>query len=288
MDSAATPTNQTESPADTTTMQRIPAIKLASGVIIDMDGVLWRGDEPLPGLAALFEHLYERKIPFVLATNNSMKAPADYVAKLANFGVAGVDPANIITSGIVAVDYLKANYAPDTPVHVLGGDGLKSLITAAGYPLHYLSETPAPVVVAGLDTRVTYDKLKRAALQIRAGAAFIGTNDDMTIPTPEGLAPGAGSLLALLSAATQREPTLMGKPNPAMFEAALRILGTPPGRTIMIGDRLDTDIFGAARVGIRTALVLTGVSTRAEAESGAVKPDAIYEDLPELITSWLE
>jgi len=273
-------------PDDATTMQPLQPIKLATGIILDMDGVLWRGDEALPGMAALFERLYERKIPFALATNNSMKSPADYVVKLAGFGVTGVEPSHILTSGVVAVSYLKANYPPDTLIHVLGGDGLKALITAAGYPLHFMGEEKASVVVAGLDTRVTYDKLKRAALQIRAGATFIGTNDDVTIPTPEGLAPGAGSLLAMLKAATDREPLLMGKPNPAMFEAALALLGTPPARTLMIGDRLDTDIFGAARVGLRTALVLTGVSTRAQAESGAITPDAIYAGLPELLAAW--
>jgi 4-nitrophenyl phosphatase len=287
MDSAGTSlTSSARTAGDDTTIQPMPAIKLTAGVILDMDGVLWRGDESLPGMAALFERLYERNLPFVLATNNSMKAPVDYVAKLAKFGVSGVEPSRILTSGVVAVDYLKAHYPPDTPIHVLGGDGLKALIVAAGYPLHYMSEDKASVVVAGLDTRATYDKFKRATLQLRAGAAFIGTNDDVTLPTPEGLAPGAGSLLALLTAASGREPMLMGKPNPAMFEAALKILGTPPAQTLMIGDRLDTDIFGASRVGIRTALVLTGVSTRAEAEQGAIQPDAIYDDLQALLAAW--
>jgi 4-nitrophenyl phosphatase len=261
-------------------------LETIAGVVLDMDGVLWRGDEALPGLTALFDHLNAHRIPFALATNNSMRSPADYVGKLAQLGVSKIDREQIITSGVAAVEYLKAAYPKDTPVHVLGGDGLKGLVVAAGFPLHYLDRTPAKVVLVGLDMRVTYDKLKRAALLIRGGADFIGTNNDATFPTPEGLAPGAGSLLALLRTATGREPLLMGKPSAAMFAAALKIVGTPPDKTLMIGDRLDTDIAGAARAGLKTALVLTGVSSREDAERAEVKPDAVYADLPALLAAW--
>jgi 4-nitrophenyl phosphatase len=256
------------------------------GIVTDMDGVLWRGEIALPGANALFERLRERSLPYALATNNSSKAPADYVLKLAAFGISGVSADRIITSGVVAVDYLKAHYPPDTPIHVLGGDGLKSLIVGAGYPLHFMSETPASIVVAGLDFKLNYDKLKRASLLIRGGAVFIGTNDDATFPMPEGLAPGAGSILALLRTSSGCEPLLMGKPNPPMFEAALRLLGTKPERTLMIGDRLDTDIAGAKRAGMRTALVLTGVSNQADVEDAADAPDAVFAGLPELLAAW--
>jgi 4-nitrophenyl phosphatase len=149
-----------------------------------------------------------------------------------------------------------------------------------------MSETPASIVVAGLDFKLNYDKLKRASLLIRGGAVFIGTNDDATFPMPEGLAPGAGSILALLRTSSGCEPLLMGKPNPPMFEAALRLLGTKPERTLMIGDRLDTDIAGAKRAGMRTALVLTGVSNQADVEDAADAPDAVFAGLPELLAAW--
>lgn len=250
------------------------------GLIMDMDGVLWRGDQPLPGMTDLFAFLRARAIPFALATNNSSKSQSDYVRKLAGFGVTGIEEHQIVTSGTATIDYLLTHYPAGAAVHVLGGDGLKRMVTAAGFPL----SDQAGVVVAGIDTGLTYDKLKRAAYLIRAGADFIGTNDDVTFPMPDGLAPGAGSILAALQAATGRAPLVMGKPGAAMFEAALRVVGTTADRTLMLGDRLNTDVLGAQRAGLRAALVLTGVSTRAEAEQAA--PDAIYNDLNEFLDAW--
>lgn len=253
-----------------------------NGVILDMDGVLWLGDQPLPGMQDLFEFFRSRNIGFVLATNNSAKSPADYVAKLARMGVQGVEAAQIVTSGIAAVNYLQTHYPTGTNIHVLGGDGLKALVTKAGYVL----ADDAEVVVAGIDTALTYEKLKRAAMLIRKGAVFIGTNADVTIPTPEGLAPGAGSILAALQAATDCEPIIMGKPNAPMFEAALRALNTDATHALMIGDRLQTDILGAQNVGIRAALVLTGVATEADLKTSPIQPDVVYSGLPELIAAW--
>jgi 4-nitrophenyl phosphatase len=253
-------------------------------VVMDMDGVLWTGDVALPGLVPFFDLLRARNIPFALATNNSGKSPATYVQKLAKMGVLGVREDQIITSGTATASYLQTRYAPGTPVHVLGGDGLRQVMSDAGFQI---VDQDARAVIVGLDPQLTYERLKRAALLIRAGAEFIATNQDRTIPVPEGLAPGAGSLVAALSAATDREPAVtIGKPGAPMFEAALRVLGTAPECTLMIGDRLNTDIEGAARVGLKTALVLTGVSTRAEAESAANPPDGIYENLLALMDSF--
>jgi 4-nitrophenyl phosphatase len=253
-------------------------------IVMDMDGVLWTGDVALPGLVPFFDLLRATNIPFALATNNSGKSPATYVQKLAKMGVLDVREDQIITSGTATASYLQTRYAPGTPVHVLGGDGLREIMSEAGFQV---VDQDARAVVVGLDPQLTYEKLKRAALLIRAGAEFIATNQDRTIPVPEGLAPGAGSLVAALCASTDQEPLVtIGKPGAPMFEAAVRLLGTAPERTLMIGDRLNTDIEGAARVGLKTALVLTGVSTRAEAESSAHPPDGIYENLVALMDSF--
>lgn len=252
------------------------------GVILDMDGVLWRGDQPLPGATALFAFFSERGVRFVAATNNSSKSPADYVAKLAQMGISGVDESQIVTSGTATVTYLQARYPAGSSVHVLGGDGLKQMVAAAGFAL----SDDAPVVVAGIDFALTYQKLKQAARLIRGGADFIGTNADATFPMPDGLAPGAGSLLAALRTATDREPIIMGKPNAPMFEAALRVLGTGVGNTLMVGDRLNTDILGAQTVGLRAALVLTGVTHADDLAISAVHPDGVYNDLPALMAAW--
>jgi len=253
-------------------------------VIMDMDGVLWTGDVALPGMAACFAWLWARGLPFALATNNSGKSPATYVEKLAKLGVPGVLDGQIVTSGTATVGYMQAHYPPGSPIHILGGDGLRQVMAAAGFTL---VEDGVRAVVVGLDPQLTYDKLKRAALLIRGGADFVATNQDMTIPSPDGLAPGAGSLVAALRATTEREPLVtIGKPGAPMFEAALRVVGTAPQHTLMIGDRLNTDIEGAARLGLKTALVLTGVSTRAEAEVANTPPDGVFDDLPALMAAW--
>jgi 4-nitrophenyl phosphatase len=235
-------------------------------------------------MVVFFEWLRAREIPFALATNNSGKSPATYVQKLAKLGVPDVRNEQIVTSGTATVSYLQARYQPGTPIHVLGGDGLRQVTAEAGFTV---TDDGVKAVVVGLDPQLTYEKLKRAALLIRDGADFIATNQDVTIPVPEGLAPGAGSLVAALRAATEQDPIItIGKPGAPLFESALRILGTEPQHTLMIGDRLNTDIEGASVLGLLTALVLTGVSTRAEAEIVARPPGGIYDDLVALMSAW--
>jgi 4-nitrophenyl phosphatase len=251
--------------------------------IADMDGVLWRGDVPLPGLSEFFERLRARGLPFALATNNSAKSPADYVAKLKRMGVPDIREDQIITSGTASVSYMQAHYPSGTRVYVLGGDGLRKILTDAGFTV---SDDGADVVMVGFAPQLTYERLKTATLLIRGGADFIGTNPDPSIPTPEGLAPGAGSIIAAVRTATDCEPLIIGKPHPPMFEAALHFLGTHPAETLMIGDRLTTDIEGAQQVGLRTALVLSGVTTRDTLAASDVQPDGVYEDLAQLVTAW--
>jgi 4-nitrophenyl phosphatase len=248
-------------------------------LIMDMDGVLWRGNESLPHLQPFFAWLLERRLPFVLASNNSSQLPVQYIAKLANMGVTGIAPHHIVTSATATAAYLSKQYPPGARLHVVGMAGLRQILSEAGF---VLAESEVAAVVAGVDFELTYAKAKHAALLIRQGAEFIGTNPDATFPTPEGLIPGAGSILAFLETASGRSPLVIGKPEPAMFEAALRVLNTLPEHTLMVGDRLDTDIFGAYRAGLKTALILTGVSQRADVASSGVQPDAIFDDLAAL------
>ena len=252
-------------------------------VIMDMDGVLWRGDKPLPGLIPFFDRLRARDIPFALATNNSSKSQADYVTKLAGMGVLDVPAAAIVTSATATATYLQQHYPAGTRVYIIGGDGLKQILTAAGF---VRAVHDVQVVVAGIDFELSYAQLRQATLLIRSGADFIGTNPDRTFPTPEGEVPGAGSILAALSAATDRLPVVIGKPNRTMFEAALALLGTAADRTLMIGDRLETDILGARNAGLKTALVLTGIATREQVANSDIKPDGIFAGLPELMAAW--
>jgi 4-nitrophenyl phosphatase len=170
-------------------------------------------------------------------------------------------------------------------VSVIGEDALREALRDADIEI---VERDADAVVVGLDRQVDYEKLKRATLEIRRGAKFIATNTDRTLPTEEGLTPGAGSIVAALVAATDVEPLIIGKPGRPMFDLALEIAGTTVEETAMLGDRLDTDIDGAAAVGMKTILVLTGVSTRVEAEQNHFKPDFIFEDLIALQKEWTQ
>lgn len=254
-----------------------------TAVIADMDGVLWRGDEPLPGLPALFDWLHQRGLPFVLATNNSSKSPADYTRKLAKMNVPGIPENAILTSGTATAAYLRERYPAGTRLHILGGDGLRQVMREAGFAL---ADADVEVVIVGLDQQLSYEKLRHAAALIRRGALFVGTNADKTYPMPDGPAPGAGSIVAALAAATDQEPLIVGKPHAPMFETALELLGQPAASTLMIGDRLDTDILGAAQVGLRTALVFTGISTPADLNGSGTQPDRVFADLPALIEAW--
>ena len=261
-----------------------------TGVVMDMDGVLWRGDTPLPGLDVLFQWLTESETPFVLATNNSSRTQADYVVKLTKLGIANVPERNIVTSATATAAYIKSHYPADTRIHVFGMVGLRRILNSAGLTLvDYDGQIDPPdIVVAGIDFELTYDALKWTALAIRAGAEYIGTNPDKTFPSMEGLVPGAGSMLAALEAATDQQPTVIGKPGMPMFETALDVLGTSAENTLMIGDRLGTDILGGKNAGMQTALLFTGVTTPDDLTQDAdtVWPDVAYEGLPELVRAW--
>lgn len=251
-------------------------------VVLDMDGVLWRGSEVLPGVTDFFAFLQHHTIPFALATNNSTKTVESYVDRLNSIGVPA-HAENVITSAVATADYISRRYPPGTPVYIIGKEGIRQALTERGYP-----EDPdhAQLVVVGLDFAVTYDKLKTATLRVRDGADFIGTNGDLTFPAPEGLVPGNGSLLAAIQAATDTVPTIIGKPEKAMFETALLRLGAPPEATLMIGDRLQTDIAGAKRAGLKAALVLTGTTTVEQTELSDVQPDGIFDSLAALHLAW--
>lgn len=274
-------------------MTRAAPLDLAAieGVVLDMDGVVWRGTQALPGAAAFFGRLREEGVPFVLATNNSGTSCAAYAERLQDLGIVGVRPEQVVTSGTVTADVMAAEFAPGTPVHVLGSDALAEALASAGFPSAPAAPASATafdaeVVVVGIDLELTYDKLERAAALILAGAAFLGTNGDVALPTERGLAPGTGSILAALQAATGKVPRLMGKPEPHMYASAARRLGADPARTLMIGDRLDTDILGASRYGMRTALVLSGVETAASAAASELVADGTYRDLADLLEAW--
>jgi 4-nitrophenyl phosphatase len=254
-----------------------------NAVLLDMDGVLYRGQLPLPGVNAMLALFERRGIAYACVTNNSTLTPEQYEAKLAIMGIA-IPAAQVITSSVATRRYLETQLPQRTLAYYIGMAGLREALFGDGYFVY--DEQHPQVVVSGLDSGVTYAKLKIATLAIRAGARFIGTNPDLTLPTEEGLVPGAGSIQALLTAATDVRPLVIGKPEPTMMHAAITILHADPQRTLVIGDRLDTDIAGAAAAGLASALVLTGVTTMADLTLSALQPDAIYAGLPEMVAGW--
>lgn len=250
--------------------------------ILDGDGVLWRSTAMLPGVPDIFTFFEEAGIPYILATNNSTQTVQGYVDKLTALGIKA-GPENIVTSATAAADYLQVTFGPDIRLHIVGEPGLHEIMLAAGYPNHMAA---VDVVVAGMDRDLTYEKLRRAAAFIRNGAVFIGTNGDRTFPVPEGLAPGAGSLLAALEASTGQKPRIIGKPEPTMFEMALRRLGVAPQEALMVGDRLETDILGAERAGMLTALMMSGVTNEETLARSDIQPDAVFAHVGALLDTW--
>lgn len=253
------------------------------GFIIDMDGVLWHGDQAQTGLVEFFRILRSLRLPFVLATNNASITAEQYVSKLACMGVE-IDLKDILTSGMATALYLSERYQPfATRVYVIGSEGARRPLQEKGFTVMDPEDTDAAdLVVCGLDKALTWDKLCTAALHIQAGAGFYGTNSDATLPTERGFLPGNGATLAALTAATRAIPTTIGKPEPIIYQQALALLGVAPAQVVAIGDRLDTDILGAVRTGIRSVLVLSGISQASDMAALDYKPTWVMQDIQEI------
>ncbi len=256
-----------------------------NNLILDMDGVLWRGETPMPGLVDFFTTLDDAGIGYILATNNATKTAVMYSERLRRFGVT-IPPEKILTSAEATATYLAGLYKPGSPVYVIGAKGLHDAVTDKGFrvisPAEVRAGGMAVSVVAGLSPQMTYEELAMGAHQINQGVPFVGSNPDLTYPTEIGPLPGSGAVLAFISAATGVEPTIIGKPGAILFLEAVNRLGGNMDTVAMVGDRLSTDIYGAKAAGLRAILVLSGISTREEAAAGLVQPDYIFSDITEL------
>ncbi|MBN1483709.1 MAG: HAD family hydrolase [Chloroflexia bacterium] len=252
-------------------------------LLADMDGVIYSGEQALPGAADLVRWLEEQGIGLLYITNNSTRTPQQYVQKLAGLGIAA-RAEQILTSSLATRAYLERAAPRCTGLYLIGEDGLRQALLGDGY--FQVEETRPAYVVVGMDHQLNYDKLRRATLAIRAGARFIGSNPDRTFPTPEGIIPGAGANLAALEAATDVRPTIIGKPERWMMEEAMRRLGAEAPHCAVLGDRLETDILGGKRLGLVTLMVLTGVHGREDIAGSEVQPDFVFESLVALKQAW--
>jgi 4-nitrophenyl phosphatase len=237
----------------------------------------------LPGVRELLDALTLRERQVMLATNNSMATPEAYERKLADMGI-DVPADAVITSAVATRDYLQGTLPAGSGIYVLGMPALREQLFAGTsfHPVQYEEEQPAAVVV-GLDLGFTYDKLKAAHVAIQHGARFIATNVDSTLPLETGLVPGAGSIVAALATASGQTPIVIGKPETHMLQTAMARMGVAPAETVMLGDRLDTDILSGDRAGTLTVLVLTGVSTREDLAGAEALPDVVVSDLTSLV-----
>lgn len=248
-------------------------------LILDMDGVLWKDDQPIINLPAVFSRIEQLGLKVVLATNNATRSVTMFQQKLHQMGV-DVEPWQVVTSPQAAVFLLRQRFPHGGPVYVLGEQGLVDSLAEGGF---FHAEKDVLAVVAGLDRSLTYARLKTAALLIRNGALFMGTNQDATLPTPEGFIPGAGAVIAALQTAVGQPPILAGKPNPTMYQMAFERLKIDPSQALAVGDRIETDIVGGINAGCMTALVLSGIATAEEAARTAHKPDILTSDLSTLV-----
>jgi 4-nitrophenyl phosphatase len=257
-----------------------PTIK---SLILDMDGVLWKADMPIGDLDVVFDRISALGLKVAFATNNSTLTPEQYTARLAGFGVK-LEPWQVVTSSMGVSQLLSQKFPHGGPVLAIGESGLMLALRESGFlPLALEEADKAQAVVMGFDRSINFDKMSEAALLVRHGVPFFATNPDKSFPTPRGEIPGAGAWISVIVAATGIEPIFAGKPAPYLLELARSRLGTAREETLIVGDRLETDIAGGQAAGCPVALVLSGVSSREQAEMWKPGVDFIAEDLSTLI-----
>lgn len=244
--------------------------------IIDLDGVVYLLDEVIEGSSQVIRHLQKDDLPFVFLTNNSVATPQQYVSKLNKFEIM-VRPEQIVSSSHAVGRLLDLNYETEgKKAFVIGETGLTVELEARGLELvgpGYVQGVD--FVFVGWDRKFNFEKLKAAVVGIRSGARYIVTNTDATYPTPQGLWPGAGSIVAAVTTGSGCEPVVAGKPNPLIVELALSRLGVGAEETLLVGDRIDTDIKAGAEAGVDTMLVLTGVTGEDGIEESNIRPTYI-------------
>jgi glycerol-1-phosphatase len=249
--------------------------------LLDLDGVLYRGRDPVPGAAETLVTLREMGKRLAFMTNNSWRTPVQVAEKLQGMGIPA-EPHEVVTSGQATAGVL-AREAAGATAYVLGGDGVRSALAEAGIePVDGVPER-VDYVVVGWDGDLTYERLRMATVLVGRGARLVATNDDASYPAPGGeLWPGAGAILAAVETGSGRQAVVIGKPHRPLFDLAIERAGSR--EALVVGDRLETDIEGGAAAGLDSALVLTGASTPADLLDVDAVPTAILRDLPDLLS----
>jgi NagD protein len=244
----------------------------------DMDGVLITEEHAIPGAAEFLQRLTERQRRYLVLTNNSIFTPRDLAARLASSGL--VVPEEAIWTSALATAVFVADQLPHGSAYVIGEAGLTTALHEAGYTL---TDRAPDFVILGETRTYSFSSITKAIRLIDAGARFIATNPDVTGPSPEGSLPATGSIAALITAATGRQPYFVGKPNPMMFRSALNRISAHSESTVMVGDRMDTDVVAGIEAGLDTILVLTGSTRRSDMDRFPYRPGRVLDSIADAI-----
>jgi glycerol 3-phosphatase-2 len=250
-------------------------------LLADLDGVVYEGGRAIHGAVPAINHLQQSQIGIGYVTNNSSRYPETIAEQLCGFGL-NAKAEEIISSAKTAVELLGTKISSGSKVLVVGGDGLKRYVAEAGFQIVATSEDRPLAVIQGFSPDVNWKDLAEASYSIQNGAIWIATNSDWTLPQERGIAPGNGTLVSAVHTAVGQFPIVAGKPEPEIFKTALRVFN--PESAIFVGDRLETDVLGAKRAGISSAIVLTGIATKKDLLAASVdeRPDYILDTLADL------
>lgn len=253
---------------------------MARGFLIDMDGVIYRGSQLIPGAERFITQLQRQGIPFLFLTNNSQRTRRDIVTKLSRMGI-DCEERNVFTCAMATAQFL-ARQKPNGTAYVIGEGGLLQALHEVGYSI---VDTDPDYVVVGEGRTLTLEMVEQAVKFITKGARLVATNPDMSCPTSTGIRPGCGAFVAMLEAATGIKAFSVGKPSPVMMRAARKELSLSADETTMIGDTMETDIMGGVSMGYQTVLVLSGGTHMTDLAKFAYRPDIIVDSVANLIDS---
>ena len=246
---------------------------MIKAILLDLDGTVYLGDQDIPGAAEFVGMLRERGIAHLFVTNRANRTPETICMQLRRHRI-GCDEADILTSAQATARHIGSG-----SVYFIGEEGMRVAFEAQGIEI---TEANPDYVVVGFDRGFNYDKLTLACRHIRNGAKYIATNPDHGLSTEHGITPGTGAIVAAVTAGSQVEPLMIGKPERRLFDTALEVLGVGRDDTVAVGDNLNTDILAGQRAGIRTALILTGITKREDLQGSEIKPTWVVEGFEEL------